>query len=123
MEKRKKWDLPHWVTPGVFSGEFVVDQAVERITSVKQMEINLQTPQVVEQQEDESLKEPLNEPLKEQIAQLELELKEVKDQLASWEKRYTDAEEAQAKERQYLYQVVLSLKQEWENERNARRDH
>ncbi|MCM3077843.1 MULTISPECIES: hypothetical protein [Brevibacillus] len=115
MEKKKKWDLPHWVTPGVFSGQYVVDEAVERITCLKPVEMNLQKPQVVEKKVEENLKE--------QIQRLELELKEVKEQLAGWEKRSLEAEEAQTKERQHLYQVVLSLKKEWENERHAHRDH
>jgi len=126
MEKRKKWDLPHWVTPGVFSGKYVVDEAVERITSFKPMEITLQKPSSSEKQEDEACKEEMKqveEKLMEQIQQLEVKLNEAKEQFAAAEKRWQAAEETQAKERQHLYQVVLSLKKEWENERNANRDH
>lgn len=126
MEKRKKWDLPHWVTPGVFSGSYVVDEAVERITSFKPMEFTLQKPSGSEKQSDENLKEAVKqveERLTERIRELEQKLLEVKEQAAAMEKRWKAAEEAQAKERQHLYQVVLSLKKEWENERNAHRDH
>jgi len=126
MEKRKKWDLPHWVTPGVFSGNYVVDEAVERITSFKPMEFTLQKPSGSEKQSDENLTEAVKqveERLTERIRELEQKLIEVKEQAAAMEKHWKAAEEAQAKERQHLYQVVLSLKKEWENERNAHRDH
>lgn len=115
MEKKKKWDLPHWVTPGVFSGQYVVDEAVERITCLKPMEITLHKPAETDQKAADEMKE--------QVQRLELEIKQLKEQLVTWEQRYKEAEEAQTKERQHLYQVVLSLKKEWENERHAHRDH
>lgn len=117
MEKRKKWDLPHWVTPGVFSGNFVVDEAVERISSVKPTEKSTEKP-MEKMIEIRTQNDPT---LLEQVEKLELELTALKEELASWEKRMKELEEEQGKERQYLYQVVLSLKKEWESERNEHR--
>lgn len=113
MEKRKKWDLPHWVTPGVFSGNFVVDEAVERTSSVNLSGKPLETTIEIRTQTD-----PI---LREQVEKLELEIATLREQLASWEKRMKQLEEEQSKERQHLYQVVLSLKKEWESQRNEHR--
>lgn len=140
MEKRKKWDLPHWVTPGVFSGHFVVDEAVERISIVKPGEKGQEaavekataTEQTACEQPAEAQELVLEPKLEimmretdvvttEQLEKLEQEVAALKESLAAWEKRWKKAEEEQAKERQYLYQVVLSLKKEWESERNEHR--
>lgn len=116
MEKRKKWELPHWVTPGVFSGHYVAEEAVERISSAKSIEISVPVPQAGDKKEE-------YEALRQQVNKLQEELQEVKALLAGWEKRCQELEIEQAKERQHLYQVVLTLKQEWENERNEHRHH
>ena len=140
MEKRKKWDLPHWVTPGVFSGHYVVDEAVERITIVKPVEKAAEEPTTEIQQEEinvegstpkqpELVLEPTFEIImretdvatSEELENLEREVASLKEELASWENRWKEFEESQKKEMQYLYQVVLSLKKEWEIERNEHR--
>ncbi|MFY0545508.1 hypothetical protein [Brevibacillus sp. H7] len=107
MEKRKRMDQSHWVTPGVFSGSYTVEEAVERITSTKQMEsINHTT--------DDSV-------WKERLELLESRLTELTHTLSSMEKHWKSMEEENKKERQHLYHVVLSLKKEWEKERDAHR--
>lgn len=156
MDKRKKWDASHWVTPGVFSGSYVVDEAVQRVTIVKayekQEEDSLETIQelvlntseaepselVLEiELEPEPATEPEPEPeavlemvveepddgVFEQVQKLEQEVLELREALASWEERWSKLEAGNAKEMQYLYQVVLSLKKEWENERNEHRNY
>ncbi|MGM0711658.1 hypothetical protein [Brevibacillus parabrevis] len=138
MEKRKKGDLPHWVTPGVFSGHFVVDEAVERISIVKPVEkaqeaVIGQVPKQPADEKPDEEKQLVLEPAfeiimretdvatSEQLEKLEQEVAALKESLAAWEKRWKKAEEEQSKERQHLYQVVLSLKKEWESERNEHR--
>lgn len=138
MEKRKKWDLSHWVTPGVFSGHFVVDEAVERVSIVKvgekgQEAVGEKATAKTACEQPAEAKEPVPEPkfeiimretdvvTTEQLEKLEQEVAALKESLAAWEKRWKKFEEEQAKERQYLYQVVLSLKKEWESERNEHR--
>ncbi len=140
MDKKKKWDLPHWVMPGVFSGNYVVDEAVERISIVKptdkglvpandtpaETKIEIAAEQTSLPQTEQPIEIILTQKesvLRDQVEKLELEITAVKEQLASWEKRFKALEEAQAKELQYLYQVVLALKKEWENERNEDRHH
>ncbi|QRG69958.1 hypothetical protein [Brevibacillus choshinensis] len=140
MDKKKKWDLPHWVMPGVFSGNYVVDEAVERISIVKPTDKGLvpanDTPAetrieiAAEQTSLPQTEQPIEiiltqkeSVLRDQVEKLELEITAVKEQLVSWEKRFKALEEAQTKELQYLYQVVLALKKEWENERNEDRHH
>jgi septal ring factor EnvC (AmiA/AmiB activator) len=107
VEKRKRVENPHWVTPGVFSGSFVVEEAVERITSIKQPEACTS--------DDATWKERLEE--------LEAQLAKLTKSLSSWEERWRAMEAEQKKEREYLYQVVLSLKKEWEKERDENRHH
>ncbi|MFD2371718.1 hypothetical protein ACFSO0_17485 [Brevibacillus sp. GCM10020057] len=140
MEKRKKGDLPHWVMPGVFSGNFVVEEAVERITIVKPMEKEpeptMEAPHapVVEavtqpiagakpEQPIEIILTQKESVLRDQVEKLELAVAALKEEIASWESRFKQLEEKQAKELQYLYQVVLALKKEWESERNEDRHH
>jgi len=107
MEKRKRLETSHWVTPGVFSGHYTVEEAVERITTVKQ------TEQTAQKADDVAWKE--------RLLLLESRLTEVTEALAEWEKRWKQMEQVNQKERQYLYQVVLSLKQEWERARDEHR--
>lgn len=129
MEKRRKWDLPHWVTPGVFSGNFVVDEAVERISIVKPMEkqaeqsIDQETEAKMERRTDHLMLEQTETERKEYREKLEQEIQSLKEAIASWEERFKQLEKEQTKQLQYLYQVVLSLKKEWESERNEHRDH
>ncbi|MDF2679889.1 MAG: hypothetical protein K0R47_1079 [Brevibacillus sp.] len=140
MEKKKKWDLPHWVMPGVFSGNYVVDEAVERISIVKPTEKELEPANVnpeetiIETAVEKSTPTQYEHPIeiiltqkesiiRDHVEKLDLEIASLKEQLTSWEKRFRDLEEAQTKEIQYLYQVVLALKKEWENERNEDRHH
>nr|WP_202890687.1 hypothetical protein [Brevibacillus brevis] len=132
--------MSHWVTPGVFSGSYVVDEAVQRISIVKanEKQDEVVTENVQElvvnttaEQPKELLLEPTfeiimretDEAVVEQIHQLEQEVMELKEALASWEERWEKLEENHAKQLQYLYQVVLSLKKEWEIERNEHRDY
>jgi acetyl-CoA carboxylase alpha subunit len=107
VEKRKRMENPHWVTPGVFSGSFAVEEAVERITSIKLPEART---------EDET-------PWKERVEKLEAQLSQLTEALSSWEERWKAMEAEHKKEREYLYQVVLSLKKEWEKERDDHRHH
>lgn len=140
MEKKKKWDLPHWVMPGVFSGNYVVDEAVERISIVKPTEKELEQANgnpmetiidtAVEQTSAPQPEQPVEiiltqkeSVIRDHVEKLEMEMTSLKEELASWEKRFRELEEAQTKELQYLYQVVLALKKEWENERNEDRHH
>ncbi|GAA4708710.1 hypothetical protein [Brevibacillus fulvus] len=106
MEKRRKSDAL-WVTPGVFSGSLKIEEAVGRISSVSQLDWN---PKPVEDSQ-----------LKSQIEMLAQQIQQLQAQLAEWEQRWAMMKEEQNKERQYLYQVVLSLKQEWETERSVHR--
>nr|WP_216675457.1 hypothetical protein [Brevibacillus sp. HB1.3] len=132
--------MSHWVTPGVFSGSYVVDEAVQRISIVKanekQEEVGTENVQelvvnTTSEQPKELLLEPTfeiimretDEAVVEQVHQLEQEVMELKEALASWEERWEKLEENHAKQLQYLYQVVLSLKKEWEIERNEHRDY
>ena len=141
MEKRKKGDLPHWVTPGVFSGTYVVDEAVERISIVKPVEklpeaeikVTVQEGEAKLEAAPETKPELVLEPTfeiimretdvatSEELQNLEQEVASLKETVAAWEKKWKEAEESQKKEMQYLYQVVLSLKKEWEIERNEHR--
>jgi hypothetical protein len=105
VEKRKVIVNPHWVTPGVFSGSFVVEEAVERTTTIKLTEASAA---------DET-------PWKERLEKLEAQLAHLTETLSSWEEHWKAMEAEQKKEREYLYQVVLSLKKEWEKERNEHR--
>ncbi|WNC17305.1 hypothetical protein [Brevibacillus brevis] len=140
MEKKKKWDLPHWVMPGVFSGNFVVEEAVERISIVKPTEketetatvklqeakgdeASVQTSPLAPEQPIEIILTQKESVIRDQVEKLELEMTELKRQLAAWEQRFREIEEKQTKELQYLYQVVLALKKEWESERNEDRHH
>lgn len=116
MEKRKKWELPHWVTPGVFSGHYVAEEAVERVSIAKPIEITVPLPLAAEKNGE-------LEALRQQVKKLEEEMQELKGMVASWEKRCQEMEQEQDKERQHLYQVVLALKKEWEQERDEHRDH
>ncbi|WP_312108540.1 hypothetical protein [Brevibacillus reuszeri] len=143
MEKRKK-DLPHWVTPGVFSGNYVVDEAVERISIVKPVEPAAKAEEEIKQNgndqvvnEETAAPSPKSELVLEptfeiimretdvatsdELRSLEQEVATLKEEVTAWEKRWKEAEESQKKEMQYLYQVVLSLKKEWEIERNEHR--
>ncbi|MED1800052.1 hypothetical protein [Brevibacillus porteri] len=140
MEKRKKWDLSHWVTPGVFSGSYVVDEAVQRISIVKanekqEEEVTESVQELVVKTTVEQPKELVLEPtfeiimretdevVVEQVHKLEQEVMELKEALASWEERWEKLEGNHTKQLQYLYQVVLSLKKEWEIERNEHRNY
>lgn len=107
MEKRKRIESPHWVTPGVFSGNYTVEEAVERVTTSKQLDAPVQSI-------DDSL-------WKERMQMLESRLAELTQALTTWENRWKTMEAENKKERQYLYQVVLSLKKEWEKERDEHR--
>ncbi|GED52680.1 hypothetical protein EDM54_17585 [Brevibacillus borstelensis] len=107
MEKRKKGETTHWIMPGVFSGEFVVDEAVERVQLKK-----------LGDQRDAA--EAL---WKERAEEIQKELAALKEAVSRWEERFKVLQEEQKREREYLYQVVLSLKQEWERERNENRHH
>ncbi|MEJ8544815.1 hypothetical protein [Brevibacillus borstelensis] len=107
MEKRKKGENTHWIMPGVFSGEFVVEEAVERV-------------QLKKQEDHRAVVEAL---WREQSAEIQHELAAIKEELTRWEERFKALQEEQKREREYLYQVVLSLKQEWERERNENRHH
>lgn len=140
MEKKKKWDLPHWVMPGVFSGNFVVEEAVERISIVKPTEketetaagklqeakgdeASVQTSPLAPEQPIEIILTQKESVIRDHVEKLELEMTELKRQLSAWEQRFREIEEKQTKELQYLYQVVLALKKEWESERNEDRHH
>ena len=116
MEKRKKWEVPHWVMPGVFSGHYVAEEAVERVSTAKPIEITVPIPTAADKKAE-------LEALTLQVQKLEEELHELKGVLASWEKRYQEMEQEQSKERQHLYQVVLALKKEWERDRDEHRHH
>jgi flagellar motility protein MotE (MotC chaperone) len=119
VEKRKRGEPPHWVMPGVFSGHVIVEEAVERVTSVKLPELlpfEGQAP-------NEQVKQPEEPTWKERIEQLEAQVAELKQSLAAWEERFKALEAEQKRDCEYLYQVVLSLKKEWEKERDEHRDH
>lgn len=109
MEKRKKAEGNHWITPipGVFSGQFVVEEAVERVTSMKREDFQTSEGSAGRMQTE----------------QFQQQLDALKEAVARWEERFEKLQEEQKREREYLYQVVLSLKQEWERERNENRDH
>lgn len=109
MEKRRKNDSSLWLTPGVFSGSYEIEEAVGKINEVKQEEWTVRF--------DESFL------LKEKLEQVKQEVAQLQEAVAMWEQRCQLMEEENRKERQYLYQVVLSLKREWERERNAHSDH
>lgn len=109
MEKRRKTDHSLWVTPGVFSGSYEVEEAVGKINTVKQEEWTVRF--------DDSFL------IKEKLEQLQQEVAQLQVAGSQWEKRCLMMEEENRKERQYLYQVVLSLKKEWEQERNEHCDH
>nr|WP_206768169.1 hypothetical protein [Brevibacillus formosus] len=132
--------MSHWVTPGVFSGSYVVDEAVQRISIVKANEKQEEegTEDVQElvvnttvEQPKELVLEPTfeiimretDEAVVEQVHKLEQEVMELKEALALWEERWEKLEGNHTKQLQYLYQVVLSLKKEWELERNEHRNY
>nr|WP_217444714.1 hypothetical protein [Brevibacillus sp. HB1.2] len=132
--------MSHWVTPGVFSGSYVVDEAVQRISIVKanekqEEEVTENVQELVVKTTVEQPKELVLEPtfeiimretdevVVEQVHKLEQEVMELKEALASWEERWEKLEENHTKQLQYLYQVVLSLKKEWEIERNEHRNY
>nr|WP_217367052.1 hypothetical protein [Brevibacillus sp. AF8] len=132
--------MSHWVTPGVFSGSYVVDEAVQRISIVKanekqEEEVTENVQELVVNTTAEQPKELVLEPtfeiimretdeaVVEQVHKLEQEVMELKEALASWEERWEKLEENHTKQLQYLYQVVLSLKKEWEIERNEHRNY
>lgn len=140
MEKKKKWDLPHWVMPGVFSGNYVVEEAVERISIVKPTGKEAEPgsdspPEAVVQTAAEQTSPTLPEQpveiiltqkesvISDHVEKLEVEIASLKEELSAWEERFKELQETQTKELQYLYQVVLALKKEWENERNEDRHH
>nr|WP_217368503.1 MULTISPECIES: hypothetical protein [unclassified Brevibacillus] len=132
--------MSHWVTPGVFSGSYVVDEAVQRISIVKanekqEEEVTENVQELVVKTTVEQPKELVLEPtfeiimretdevVVEQVHKLEQEVMELKEALASWEERWEKLEGNHTKQLQYLYQVVLSLKKEWEIERNEHRNY
>nr|WP_285860424.1 hypothetical protein [Brevibacillus sp. MER 51] len=132
--------MSHWVTPGVFSGSYVVDEAVQRISIVKanekqEEEVTENVQELVVNTTAEQPKELVLEPtfeiimretdeaVVEQVHKFEQEVMELKEALASWEERWEKLEENHTKQLQYLYQVVLSLKKEWEIERNEHRNY
>jgi flagellar motility protein MotE (MotC chaperone) len=119
VEKRKRGEPPHWVMPGVFSGHVIIEEAVERVTSVKLPEL-LPFEGPASKERIEQPEEPL---WKERIEQLEAQVAALRESLAAWEERFKALEAAQKRECEYLYQVVLSLKKEWEKERDEHRHH
>jgi hypothetical protein len=131
VEKRKRGEPPHWVMPGVFSGHVIIEEAVERVTSVKLPELlpfeGPASKERIEQPEEPLWKERIEQPeeplWKERIEQLEAQVAALRESLAAWEERFKALEAEQKRECEYLYQVVLSLKKEWEKERDEHRHH
>ncbi|USG63462.1 hypothetical protein NDK47_14880 [Brevibacillus ruminantium] len=110
MDKRKKGEGSHWITPipGLFSGEIMVEEAVERVTSIKREEVVMTTDGAQWRLRAEEMQQ---------------ELAALKEKVTRWEEQFKALQDEQKREREYLYQVVLSLKQEWERERSENRDH
>jgi len=109
MDKRKRSEQhAHWITPGVFSGRIQVQEAIGKTTAIHKEE------------QTERAEEPTTASFppeaEEQIKSLQLEL-------AEWKKRVQQLEQKFAKERDYLYQLVLLLKREWEEYRNENCNH
>ncbi|UFJ42730.1 hypothetical protein LOK74_09650 [Brevibacillus humidisoli] len=100
MEKQKHGDTRYWITPGVFRGTFQVQHAVGQTAYVKKM------------QEGEETQE-------EKIRSLEEQLQHVTVELERYKQEWEQFQEAIEKEREHLYKVVLSLKQEWESGREG----
>jgi flagellar motility protein MotE (MotC chaperone) len=119
VEKRKRGEPPHWVMPGVFSGHVIIEEAVERVTSVKLPEL-LPFEGPASKERIEQPEEPL---WKERIEQLEAQVAGLRESLAAWEERFKALDAEHKRECEYLYQVVLSLKKEWEKERDEHRHH
>ncbi|NGQ97305.1 hypothetical protein G3578_19390 [Brevibacillus sp. SYP-B805] len=104
MEKRRKSEKPHWVTPGVFSG------AVQTQERLGQEPVSHALAQAEEQSE-----------LIGKITSLEQDMQTLQRQLQEWEKKWAHFVKASQRDREHLYQVVLSLKKEWEMERDENR--
>jgi hypothetical protein len=109
MDKRRKNEPNIWVTPGVFSGSPEIEEAVGKINAPKQTE---STPGGDDTHN-----------LRDKVEQLNQQVRQLQESLEAWEQRWQTLEEESKKERQYLYQVVLSLKKEWERERHEHRHH
>jgi predicted RNase H-like nuclease (RuvC/YqgF family) len=109
MDKRKKNEPNIWVTPGVFSGSSDIEEAVGKINTLKQTE---STPGSDDTQY-----------LRDKMEQMNQQITQLQESLEAWELRWQALEEESKRERQYLYQVVLSLKKEWERERHEHRHH
>lgn len=113
MEERKRQIVSHWITPDVFIGE--VQYAVGQSNYVKRV-VEIEPPEPSTEPADVKWQELINEleELKKTISQLETYVMEQQAVMDSLKKYVRGVEETQAKERAHLYQVVLSLKQEWE---------
>jgi len=107
MDKKRKTEPILWLTPGVFSGPVEAKEAIGRIREPDH-------PAEESPQADLRL-------AREQLTRLEEQVRQLQDALQSQDQRMEKLLEEQRKEREHLYQVVLSLKKEWEMERDAHR--
>lgn len=100
MEKPKHGDTRYWILPGVFRGTFEAEHAVGQTAYVKKMQ------DADPSQEDK-------------IRILEEELRCMRTELERCRQDWEQFQAAMEKEREHLYKVVLSLKQEWESARRS----
>jgi dynactin complex subunit len=104
MEKRRRNEPVHWVTPGVFTGTIHVQETLEQ-ECVNNLPVRAREETALTQK----------------IQALEEEMQTLKNQLQELEKKWAQFVKNNQREREHLYQVVLSLKKEWEMERDEHR--
>ncbi|WP_126427208.1 hypothetical protein [Brevibacillus marinus] len=100
MERQKHGDTRYWILPGVFRGTFEAEHAVGQTAYVKKL------------QEGEECQE-------DKIRSLEAQMQHMRTELERCRQEWEQFQAAMEKEREHLYKVVLSLKQEWESERKG----
>lgn len=123
MEKRRRSGVTHWITPGVFRGEVAVnvDDAIGQMIysapkdSITKDEANhptFQTKRLISLAE-EWLAETTD--VKETIHHLQ-------EQVEEYSQRICELETQCKRDREFLHQLVLALKREWEEYRNEGSD-
>ncbi len=108
MDRKKRPEQPCWITSGLFDGMFEVQEAVGQIDYVKK---SVRTHAEADPE------------LVSRLEALEGRVEQLARELAAWAKNWQTFQEAGTRDREHLYQVVLSLKKEWEAGRDEHRDH
>lgn len=113
MEERKRGYAAHWTTPDVFCGE--IQHAVGQSNYVKRLfeaEPTNPTAELLDTKV-ETLQTEIND-MHFLLSQMKELVERQQAKIDSLTEFIRELEAHQAKERSHLYQVVLSLKQEWE---------